>query len=252
MLVFIGIGYSRKHLTQEALEALRSVEKIYVDTYTSLYEDGFEWIKGVNPRARVVMAKRSDLEGDGITRIVREAMERNVAIVCAGDPFTATTHDAVRVEALKNNVEVRVVTGLSIVNLVHSRLGLQAYRFGKMVTLVYPDGFKPYSVIDVIYDNLSRNLHTLVLLDLRLDEGKAMTIPEAIDILGELDEKGLILDQVGVGIARLGWSTEYIRAGRLRKLRTYTYPPPPHSLVITAKLHPVELECLRYVAGLDE
>ncbi|ADV64458.1 diphthine synthase [Desulfurococcus mucosus] len=251
MLAFIGIGYSRRHLTQESLELLRSAEKIYIDTYTSMYEDGYEWIRDVNPSAEIIVARRRDLEGDAITRIVEESVRKNVAIVCAGDPFTATTHDAIRVEALKRGVEVRVATGISIVSLVHSRIGLQAYRFGKIVTLVYPDNFKPYSVVETIYDNLSRNLHTLILLDLRLEEGVAMTIPEAVEILGGLDDKGLILDQVGVAVARLGWSSELVKAGRVRELGKHRYPPPPHSLIITAKLHPVELESLRYIAGLQ-
>ncbi|WP_404991012.1 diphthine synthase [Desulfurococcus sp.] len=250
LLIFIGAGYSRRHLTQEAFESLKSAEKIYVDTYTSMYEDGFNWLREVNPSAEIVFARRRDLEGEGINRIVEEAKERNIAILCAGDPFTATTHDAIRVEALKSNVSVKVVTGISVVNLVHSRIGLQAYRFGKIVTLVYPDSFKPYSVVETVYDNLGRNLHTLILLDLRLEEGLAMSIPEAVDILMELDEKQQLMNQISIGVARLGWSSEVIRAGRLIELKRYSYPPPPHSLIIAARLHPIELESLRYIAGL--
>ncbi|MCY0868072.1 MAG: diphthine synthase [Desulfurococcus sp.] len=250
MLAFVGLGYSRRHLTQEALELLGMADKIYVDTYTSIYEDGYEWIKRVNPSAEVVYARRADLEGEGISRVVSEAERMNVAVACPGDPFVATTHDAIRVEALRRGVEVRIASGVSIVSLIYSRLGLQSYRFGKMVTLVYPRDFKPYSVVETIYSNLERNLHTLILLDLRVEEGLAMTIPEAITILGELDEKGMLMDQIGVAIARLGWSTELVRAGRLRYLREQSYPPPPHSLVITAKLHPVEAENLLYTAGL--
>ncbi|MEM1864134.1 MAG: diphthine synthase, partial [Desulfurococcaceae archaeon] len=123
---------------------------------------------------------------------------------------------------------------------------LQVYRFGKIATLVYPDHFKPYSTIEVIYDNLSRNLHSIVLLDLRIDESKAMSIEEAVEIIRELDFKNTLLKQPAIAVARLGWKDEKICADILENLSKYKYPPPPHTLVITASLHPIEREFYEY------
>jgi diphthine synthase len=246
MLVFIGIGYSYKHLTLEALEELKAADIIYVDTYTSLYEDSLKDLSRINPRAKYIYAERKDLEGSAIKRIIEEALDKKVAIVVPGDPFIATTHDAILSEALKRGVQYKIVNGVSVLTMAYSRVGLQFYRFGKPVTLVYPTYFKPLSTIEVIYDNLSRNLHTLVLLDLRLDESRAMTIPEAVDIVLELDEKKLLENHLTLGLARLGWRDEKICADTLKNLKKYEYPPPPHSLIFIGKLDPVEEEFITY------
>jgi len=251
--VFIGLGLTPKHLTLEALEYINRVDKVVVDTYTSIVPGlDHEFLRDIVGDKELVLAKRSDLEGRGIKRIVEEALKKNIAILVPGDPFIATTHDAIRVEAIRRGVNVVVVNGLSIYSLVPSRTGLQAYRFGKTVTLVYPEVFKPYSVVEAVYDNLSRNLHTLILLDIRAEENKFMSIPEAIDILLDLDNRSLLREAIGIGIARLGTSDETIIADKLEKLKHYEYPPPPHSIVVVAKPHPIELENLKLLCRLPE
>jgi len=251
MLIFIGTGLSLKHLTLEAIEYLSRVDKVIIDTYTNIVPDMDEAILSTLLRGKeIVYAKRSDLEGESIKRIVQEAKHRDIAILVPGDPFIATTHDALRVEAYKNNVKTVLVNGLSIYSLAASRTGLQAYRFGKTVTLVYPDPSPPYSVVETIYENIARNLHTLVLLDLRVEEKRAMSIPEAVDLLRSIDDKGLIMKYIGVAVARAGSRDEVIVADRVGELREYSYPKPPHCLIVVAKPHPVELDNLRYIGGL--
>lgn len=253
MLVFIGLGQSLKHLTIEALYWLNRVDKVIVDTYTGFTNDlNNDVLKNILNNREIVYADRSSLEGSSIYKIIDEASYRNIAILVPGDPFIATTHDAIRVEAYKKGIKVVVVNGLSIYSLAVSRTGLQVYRFGRTITLVYPFITKPYSVIETIYDNMSRNLHTLLLLDYRSDEDKYMSIPEAVDILVDLDEKGFLSRVVSIGLARIGTDSEYIVADRLAQLSKYSYPSPPHSLIIVSKPHPVELDNLRYICKLPE
>ncbi len=255
-LYFIGMGPSIEYLSLKAIAILKSVDKVVVDRYTSIVPDysidRLREIIGCKPV--IVEASRSDLEGWSIKSIVEEAIEKDIALLVPGDPFIATTHDAIRLEALKKGVDVEVVYGVSVYCLVASASGLQAYRFGKSVTLVYPEGFKPYSVLETIYDNLKRGLHTLLFLDLKIDKGVAMTIPEAIDLLLSLDREyssNPILDRViGVGLAQIGTDRETVRADILSRLSSYEYPEPPHSLVIVAKPHPIELELLHYIGKL--
>lgn len=246
MLVFIGLGYSLKHLTVEAVEELKSADIIYVDTYTSIYEDPLVKVAELNTRAEVILAHRKDLEGVSVKEILEKAKTKKVVIAVPGDPFIATTHDAIRISALRQGVEVKVVHGISFITMAFSRLGLQSYRFGKHVTLVYPTHFKPYSSIEVIYDNLKRNLHTIVLLDLSVEEFRAMTIPEAVDLLLELDYSNLLRNRLALGVARLGWKDEKICANMLSHLKLEKFPPPPHSLVILAHPDPVEEEFIKY------
>jgi diphthine synthase len=250
MLIFLGLGYSLRHLTLEAIEVLKSAEIIYVDTYTSIYEDPLDEIKQFNPNAKYVFASRRDLEGISINNIINEARSKIVVIAVPGDPFIATTHDALWISAVKSGVKVKVVNGLSFITMAYSRLGLQSYKFGKHVTLVHPSLFKSYSTIDTIYGNLERNLHTIVLLDLRVEEGYAMTINEAVQILLELDYKGQLGDHLAIGVARLGWKDEKICVNKLKYLGNFKYPPPPHSLVVVSpSLDPVEEEFIKTLSS---
>ncbi len=254
MLIFVGLGLSMKHLNIEAIEALRSADKIIVDSYTNIVPDFSvsELKKIIGGDREIILAKRRDLEGESIRRIIIEAKEKNIAILVPGDPFIATTHDAIRLEALEKGVPVKTVHNVSIYSVAPSAVGLQAYRFGKTVTLVYPTYFKPYSTIETIYDNLSRNLHTLLLLDLKLEENIAMTIPEAVEIILDLDQRGILGKTLAVGIAQAGTNNQYLKADRLANLVNYEYPRPPHSIVIVAKPHPIELDMLYRNAGLPE
>lgn len=252
MLIFVGLGLSIKHLSIKAIEALRSADKIIVDSYTSIVPDFSvsELKKIIGEDKEIIIAERRDLEGESIRKIIIEAKEKDTAILVPGDPFIATTHDAIRLEALENGVPVKTIHNVSIYSVAPSATGLQAYRFGKTVTLVYPTHFKPFSTIETIYDNLSRNLHTLLLLDLKRDT--AMTIPEAVKIILDLDQKGELSRILAVGIAQAGTNNQYLRADRLVNLANYEYPQPPHSIIIVAKPHPIELELLYYNAGLPE
>ncbi len=245
---------SINHLTIEAIEWLKKADKIIIDSYTNIIPDFTidKLFKIIGSKKDVIIANRSMLEGASIKKIVDEARDLNLVLLVPGDPFIATTHDAIRVEAIKHGVPVKTVNGLSIYSLAPSRTGLQAYRFGKTVTLVYPESFKPYSTIETIYDNLSRNLHTLLLLDLKLEENKIMTINEAVDILMELDEDKRLDNIIAVGLARIGCSDEKIQADKLPYLKKYTFPPPPHSLIIVAKPHPMELDSLKYLCKLPD
>ena len=253
-LYIVGGGVSIEYLTLRALEVLGRVDKVYIDTYTSIAPGLDASTISKLLRVEVVEADRVMLEQKSHL-IVEEAKVRDVALLVPGDPLAATTHVALALEALKAGIKVEVVPGVSGLQAVIDATGLQVYRFGKTVTLVYPEEtFKPYSTIETIWLNYRNNLHTLVLLDLRLDEGKAMRIEEAARILVELESeyareegKETILDKaIMVGVARAGLRDQKCVAGTVDELVGESYPPPPHSIVVVApKLHPVEAEALR-------
>ncbi|MGC9181244.1 diphthine synthase [Thermogladius sp.] len=250
MLLLVGIGMKYEDLTLQAIQAIESADLVIVDTYTSVHGDIDRVIELIG-RKEVRLAKRSDLEGVGIERIVEEAARRNVAILVPGDPLIATTHEAIRVEAAKRGVKVKVVNGLTVVALAFSRSGLHFYKLGRTVTLTYDPSSVDY-VLRVIQDNTSRGLHTLILLDLRTEESRAMTVQEAVSMLLEADKQGLLAERVGVGLARLGFSDEYMVADLVPNLGGYKYPGPPHSLIVTGDLHFMEVESLRYNCGMPE
>jgi len=260
VLRIVGAGPSSEYLSIKAINAIGSADKVYIDTYTSIAPGvDEELVARLNPRAEVVRATRVHLE-DNAHMIIEEARNRNIVILVPGDPLTATTHIAILVEARRRGIEAELVPGLSGLQAVIDATGLQFYRFGKPVTLVYPEpGLRPYSTVETIHENMRRNLHTLVLLDLRLDQGKAMTIPEAVKLLldleAELARKGeaepLIRDALIVAVARAALPGQKCVAGAPGRVAAEQYPPPPHSLVVTApRLHPVEEEALQVLCGM--
>lgn len=250
MLALVGLGMKAEDLTLEALEILKRADEVWLDTYTNVYESAGRLAELLG-RKDLRLAKRADLEGPGAERIIERAREALVAIAVPGDPLIATTHNALVVEALKRGVGVKVVGGLSIASLAFTKTGLHFYKLGKTITLTFPDAEGARPVVEALRENFERGLHTLVLLDLRLDEGRAMTIPEAVDLLLE-GGGGLLEGRVAVGLARLGFRDEAVAADLLPRLGRRAWPPPPHALLFPGSLHPVELESLRYACGLPE
>ncbi|RLE66678.1 MAG: diphthine synthase [Thermoprotei archaeon] len=258
MLVFVGLGlYNCADLTLRGLEVLRHADKVYLDTYTSIVP-GFsiEVLESLIGK-KVVPVDRSILEGRKLINILEEAREKNVALLVPGDPFIATTHISIRLEAEKHGIKTEVVHAPSVISSAISATGLQVYKFGKIVTLVYPDpeiGFYPISSYEVLKDNFNRKLHTFFLLDLR--EDRKMTIADAVDVLFLLEEKvgdGIISSEtLGIGMARIGSPDLILKAGTLEDLKKHDFGPPPHSLIIPGLLHPMEAEALLLLCNANK
>lgn len=260
-LYLIGAGPSIEYLSLRAIELLRRATRVYIDTYTSIAPGlSIDNIKAYAPGAEIINADRRILENES-KKIIEEARTMNVVVLVPGDPLFATTHISLILEAIEEGIGTEIVPGVSGIQAVIDATGLQFYKFCRPITLVYPESFKPFSVIETIWDNMRRNLHSLLLLDLRLDENKAMTIKEAITILLELEEElakemncdTKIPDSIIVGVARAGLPDSKCKAGKPATLLKEDFPPPPHSLVVTApRLHPIEAEALRKLCNCTE
>ena len=149
--------------------------------------------------------------------------------------------------AKKKGVEVKIIHSSSIYCAV-AETGLQIYKFGKTTTLPFPQGdYFPTSPYDVIRKNHELGLHSLVLLDVKSDENRFMTVNEGLRFLLRMEDekrKRLISGNLFlVGIARLGGDS-LIRAGSLDELIELDFGRPPHSLVIPGELHFTEKDML--------
>ncbi len=258
VLVLAGLGTSLDYASIKLLDELSTADVVLVEAYTSIavgytYERLRRMCLG-----ELRYVSRRDLEED-YEWIIEMARNRKVVILVAGDPLTATTHISLLIEAKRKGVDVDVVLGVSGVYASITQSYLQVYRFGRIVTLTYPEKeYIPYTTVEVVRENLERNLHTLVLLDIRFDEGRAMRINEAVELLLRIEEEYCkannceqVLDKViGVGVARAATPDTLVKADLLPKLKNYNFPPPPHSLIVVAKPHPMELEALVELAGL--
>ena len=143
-----------------------------------------------------------------------------------GDPFIATTHVTLRIDAEKQGIKTRIVHGTSIMSAIVSLSGLHNYKFGKTVTVPFPENFSetPYNVIA---QNKKIGLHTLCLLDLKAKENLFLTINQAIKMLREVEEKkkqGIVTpDTVAVGIARAGSDNPTLKADFVKDLVNFDF-----------------------------
>jgi diphthine synthase len=177
------------------------------------------------------------------------ATEARVGLLVTGDPFVATTHVALRLQAEEAGHRWRYVPNASIATAAAGFLGLQLYRFGRTVSLPFPEpGFAPRSPVEGIRSNLGQKLHTLVLLDLRPAEGRFLRAEEALRILGERDPEGHAIgpeSPVAV-VARMGRDDASAWYGPRRQLESAEFGAPLHALVIPSEpLHFEEEAAIR-------
>ena len=251
MLVFIGLGLHGEGISLRGLHEARKADALYAELYTSLVPElslkRLEWEVGKSIR----VVSREVVEGHP-DEILEAAKRGKVIFLVPGDPMMATTHIDLRLRAARAGIETRVIHAASISSAAPGLAGLQSYKFGPSATAPFPDNLstRPY---EVLAENRERGLHTLLLLDLRAEEGRAMTANEAIDIMLELEgrikKRAFTPETLAVVVARAGSDDAVVRADRAGKLRELDFGPPPHVLIVPGNLHFVEVEALRVFAG---
>jgi len=243
-LYLVGLGlHDESELSIRACGMLKGCERVYLESYTSRFNGSMERLAEIAGK-EVVPLGRGDIEERPEENVLADG---EVALLVLGDPLVATTHADLMLRAKELGIEVRIVHNSSIYSAI-GETGLQLYKFGRTTTIAYPEGsYFPKSPYDVIKDNRMRGLHTLCLLDIKADEGRFMTIAEAIELLERMEHEKMQNqirdDTVFVGVARLGGDTT-IRAGRAADLKAFDFGGPPHCLVICGKLHEMEGEML--------
>jgi diphthine synthase len=184
----------------------------------------------------------------GAEDIVNIAEIKDVAFLVVGDPMSATTHVELFRLAREKKVPVQVIHNASVLTAI-GITGLQLYKFGKTTSVPFiedhPQLETPYNVLK---ENLSLGLHTLLLLDLKPREKKFMTVNRALEILEQIEEhkkeKLVSEDLLVVGCARLGSEDFLVKAGKLSEVKKFNFGRPPHCLIIPGKLHFLEEEML--------
>ena len=240
-LWFVGLGLSdERGLSAHALDVLRSSGEVLAEEYTATAPPGtLERLGGLLGRP-IRRLDRPLLESEAP---VVEALGRHprVAVLVVGDPFAATTHVALRLAVERAGHDWRYVPNASILTAAAGLLGLMHYRFGRTVSLPFPEyGFAPRSPVEQAAGNRDRGLHTLVLLDLRPAEGRYLTAPDALRILRERDPGGLAMRPTNLAAvaARVGRDDAQGYFGTVEQLEQADLGPPLHSLVLLApELH---------------
>jgi diphthine synthase len=249
MLTFIGLGlYDKNDVSEKGLTCIRNADHVFLEIYTSrLMGTSYEELQNQYGKP-VHLLGRDDVEQHP-EDLLSKAEHSHVVFLCAGDPMVSTTHADLRMRAAARGIPTAIIHAASISSAVCGLSGLQNYRFGKSCSVPFPQkNWFPTTSIEVIAQNLSLRLHTLVYLDIQ-DE-RYMTVHEAIDLLEKMAAEKKMHIPLYVGIARAGSADPLVRAGTAGTLRSVDFGLPLHILIVPAELHDMERSYLEMFAGL--
>ena len=253
-LIFVGLGLNDdKGISLQGLEEIKTAETVFIELYTSLLPEflmeRFVRTSGKKPHS----IGRKELEDENGKMILAAAKRGKTVLLVPGDPLIATTHVTLRIEAAKQRIPARIVHGASIISAIIGLSGLHNYKFGKTVTIPFPDTVPSQTPYEVIAQNKKLGLHTLCLLDINAQQERCLTIQEGLELLLNIEErkksKIVTAKTVAVGIARAGSQNPTVQAGFVEHLRRVDFGNPPHSIVFPGKLHFTEAEALIALAG---
>ncbi len=247
-IVFVGLGLNdEKGISLRGLEEIKNAENIFIELYTNLMPNfslkNLEFISGKQP---YILSRRELEEEEG--KIILDATERGRTVfLVPGDPLIATTHISLRLEAKKRKIKTRIIHGTSVISAIIGQTGLHNYKFGKTVTIPLPGNFSetPYKVI---IQNKKSGLHTLCLLDINAKTQQFLSINEALRTLLDIEQKrkqqATTLDTFAIGVARIGSSSQFLKADNIVNLLKIDFGGPPQSLIFPGDLHFMETEAL--------
>ena len=271
VLYLIGLGLcNEKDITVKGLEYIKQSDYIYMEYYTSMLGIDSSKLEEYYGK-KIILADREMIEIGFDKEILEKAKTSKVSLLVVGDPFSATTHIDLYLRCIHEGVKVEVVNNASILNSI-GITGLSLYRFGETVSIpFFTEKWRPYSFYDKICRNYKNDLHTLILLDIKVKEiseenlakGKKiyekprfMTVNQALDELLEASEKsetiienkGLINeDNLCYGVARIGSENQIVKAGKIKDIIKFDFGKPLHSVVLCAKtLSSIEKEVVEF------
>jgi diphthine synthase len=256
-IVFVGLGlHDETGISLRGLEEVKTANVAFTELYTSVMPKfsikNFEGISG----KRLQIVSRRELEEENGKVILEAAKIGKVVLLVPGDPLIATTHIALRIQATKLGIKTRIVHGASILSAVIGLSSLHNYKFGKSVTIPFPDETPSETPYEVIAQNKKLGLHTLCLLDIKAEKKRYLTIHEGLNSLlkieNEKKKKVVTMDTLVIGIARAGSNNPIVKADFLKEMISYDFGEPPHSIVFPGKLHFMEAEALIVLANAPE
>ncbi|MFA5060998.1 MAG: diphthine synthase [Candidatus Pacearchaeota archaeon] len=231
----VGLGLNELSVTAEALKAIESSDKVYLDNYTVNFPYNLETLEK-SLGVKIEPLKRSSVEDESILGV---AGKKDVVLLVYGDSLSATTHLQLILSCKKKGIPYKVFHNSSILTAV-AETGLSLYKFGKTASM--PDWKehtnKPTSFIGYVKDNLSIKAHTLVLTDIGLELGGAIRQLEesAFKEKVDLPKKIIVVSNAGINSQEI----YYDSLDRLKSKKVKM----PFCLIIPSELHFLEKEFL--------
>jgi diphthine synthase len=253
-LSFVGLGLGPRGVSIEGVEELRAADVAYLEYYTTPHEP--QLLKSLQKATgKPLIIVDRDFVEDG-SRILSEANEKKVALAVIGDPMIATTHCELRVRAIRQGVETRVLYGATIASAAASASGLHSYKFSRTVTVTKEAVSKLSQAYQILHQNLLEGAHTLLLLEYDVKSGEGVTPAQAMQglLLAEANfKRGVVNEKTfAIVLSRVGREDETIHAGEIAALSSMEFGEPPHSVVLPGKLHFTEVDAISAIFSINQ
>jgi diphthine synthase len=231
----IGTGLGKNTISADALEAVKSADKIYLENYTVNFPYPLPELES-ELGVKFSELKRSAVEDESI---LEEAKTKKVALLVYGDALSATTHIQLILSCKKQDIPYQIFHNASIMIAV-AETGLQLYKFGKTASMPNwkEHTNKPMSFMNYIKENLSIQAHTLILTDIGLEikEAIAQLEESSMKTKIKLPKKILAISNAGTRNQQIFYNTPKNIAKKEIKM--------PFCLIIPSELHFIEEEAL--------
>jgi diphthine synthase len=257
-LVFVGLGlHSESGLSLRGQAEAKSCDLLISEFYTSVMPQ----VDLANLRRLVgkdvQMLSRKEVEEHAEEIILSKAKEKKVGFLVPGDPMVATTHVDLRLRAHKAGIKTRIIHAASVASAAAGVTGLQSYKFGRTVTVPASwHGTFPESVYAAIKTNLASGLHSLVLLEIDVENNTYISISVALEQILDVSERqseNLIRPEtLVVGVARIEAPDMIVKAGTVSEVVRTDFGGPPFVLIFPGQLHFVEAEALQLFCGASK
>jgi len=246
MLWFVGLGISgTQSIPIEVVKIIQKADFVYLEAFTSpISKQHEDKIKNmVNGSFKI--AKRWLVE-DG-QEILKASKSSTVVLLSYGDPYVATTHIELRTRAKLEKIETNTIHSASAITSMIGESGLQFYKVGRIVTIMNEKKsiITPYTAI---FKNLIQGLHSVILLEYNQDENYFLDPKDAISSLMDVEkeQKRNVVnnDTFAIVASRIGFETQKITSGKFSNLLKVDFGEPPHTIIITGKLHFTESDAI--------
>jgi len=250
MLCLIGAGIYDAVEMSYSIEILKDCDRIYLERFTSpISEDFINNVKSILGQGKKIEIVKRWFVEDG-RQILDESKKSNVGLVSYGDPTIATTFTELRIRALKNNINVKIIHAASGITSLVGECGLQIYKMGRLVTMMQ-EKQSAISVYSTIFSNLNLNCHTIILTEYREEEDGSEfflkpnhVMSKLLEVEGDIKYDIISDDSYLIVVSRIGADNQKIVSGKIKSLIDLEYNKGPHSIVFPAKLHFTEEEAV--------
>jgi diphthine synthase len=257
MLWFVGAGIGGyTGISIGAIDILKNCDLVYVERFTSALQDSD--IEGLNSLigSQVKPVQRWFVE-DG-REIMEAAKSSRVALITYGDPMMATTHNELRVRAVRNSIKTCVLHSASGLYSTIGEMGLHVYKFGRMVTIM-SEPQSAISVYNTILENLLAGNHTLLLTEYRYEgAGDPFFLdPQSVfklllDIEAGEKQQVFSLETFAIVASRVGQADQKVISGKIKSLVELDFGKGPHSIAVTGSMHFTESDAIiSFTQNLD-